>query len=127
MSEAVTRGIRIRAVATFHPERSSGKDHYFFFSYQITIHNESQQTVQLLSRHWKIQDADGNQEEVIGPGVIGEQPIIAPGEEFTYSSFCPLRTEVGSMRGTYQMVTADGEHFDAEIAPFTLARPQSIH
>jgi ApaG protein len=127
MSEAVTRGVRVIAVATYHPERSSTKEHYFFFSYQVTIRNESQETVQLLSRHWKIQDANGNQEEVIGPGVVGEQPMISPGEEFTYSSFCPLRTEVGSMHGTYQMITADGEPFDAVIAPFTLARPQAIH
>lgn len=127
MSEAVTRGIRVTAVASFHPERSSSKDQYFFFSYQITIRNEGERTVQLLSRHWKIQDANGNQEEVIGLGVVGEQPVIPPGEEFTYSSFCPLRTEVGSMQGTYQMVTADGERFEAVIAPFTLARPQAIH
>ncbi len=127
MSEAVTRGIRVNAVATFHPERSSNNDQYFFFSYQVTIRNESQERVQLLSRHWTIYDSNGNPEEVIGLGVVGEQPVIAPGEEYTYSSFCPLRSEVGSMRGTYQMVTAGGERFDAEIAPFTLARPKAIH
>jgi ApaG protein len=127
MSEVITRGIRVIAEARFHPEKSSRAEQYFFFSYQITIRNESDETVQLMSRHWTIHDANGNQEEVIGPGVVGEQPVIAPGEEFTYSSFCPLRTEVGSMRGTYQMVTANGETFDAAIAPFTLARPQAIH
>jgi ApaG protein len=127
MSEATTRGIRIKAVATFHPERSSMKDLYFFFSYEVTITNESRQTVQLLSRRWNIQDCNGNEEEVIGPGVVGEQPMIPAGETFTYSSFCPLRAEVGSMSGTYQMVTADGEQFDAVIAAFTLAKPNAIH
>jgi ApaG protein len=127
MSEAVTRGIRVIAESKFHPERSSQEDSYFFFSYQITIINESQQTVQLLSRHWKIHDANGSLEEVVGEGVVGEQPVIQPGAQFTYSSFCPLKTEVGSMTGTYQMTTARGERFDAVIAPFTLARPHSIN
>jgi len=127
MSEAVTRGVRIIAQARFHPEKSSKEDDYFFFSYQITILNDSKQTVQLLSRHWKIHDADGNLEEVVGEGVVGEQPVIPPGERFSYSSFCPLKTEVGSMSGTYQMMTEKGERFDAVIAPFTLARPHSIN
>ena len=127
MSVAITRGIRVIAEATYQPERSSAKDRHYFFSYQITIRNESSEAVQLLSRHWKIHDADDNQEEVTGPGVVGEQPIIPPGEQFTYSSFCPLKTEVGSMRGTYQMCTEHGEKFDVDIAPFTLAIPYSIH
>lgn len=127
MSEAVTRGIRVIAEATYQPDRSSAKEQHYFFSYQITIRNESSEAVQLLSRHWKIHDADGNQEEVTGSGVVGEQPVIEPGDEFTYSSFCPLKTEVGSMRGTYQMSTRKGEKFDVVIAPFTLATPYSIH
>jgi ApaG protein len=127
MSEAVTRGVRVTAQAKFHPEKSSKEDDYFFFSYQITIANEGVQTVQLLSRHWKIHDADGNLEEVVGEGVVGEQPVIASGSQYTYSSFCPLKTEVGTMSGTYQMVTEKGERFDAVIAPFTLARPHSIN
>jgi len=127
MSEAVTRGVRVTAQAKFHPEKSSKEDDYFFFSYQITIANEGLQTVQLLSRHWKIHDADGNLEEVVGEGVVGEQPVIPPGSQYTYSSFCPLKTEVGTMSGTYQMVTEKGERFDAVIAPFTLARPHSIN
>jgi ApaG protein len=127
MSEAVTRGIRVIAQSKFHPEKSSPEDSYFFFSYQITIVNEGQQTVQLLSRHWKIHDANGSLEEVVGEGVVGEQPVIQPGAQYTYSSFCPLKTEVGSMTGTYQLITSKGERFDAVIAPFTLARPYSIN
>jgi ApaG protein len=127
MSEAITRGIRVIAQATFHPEKSSSENNHFFFSYQITIINESEETVQLLSRHWKIHDADGNQEEVVGAGVVGEQPVMSPGGQHTYSSFCPLKTDIGSMSGTYQMITENGERFDAVIAPFTLARPHSIN
>ncbi len=127
MSEAVTRGIRILAKSQFHPEKSSKEEKYFFFSYEITIINESQETVQLISRHWHIHDADENAEEVTGPGVVGQQPILRPGMQFSYTSFCPLKTEVGSMNGTYQMITENGERFDAIIAPFTLARPHSIN
>ena len=89
MSEAVTRGIRVIAEATYQPERSSAKDQHYFFSYQITIRNEGEETVQLLSRHWKIHDADGNQEEVTGPGVVGEQPIIVRGNNLRIPVFAP--------------------------------------
>ena len=91
MSVAVTRGIRVIAEATYQPERSSAKDRHYFFSYQITIRNESSEAVQLLSRHWKIHDADGNQEEVTGPGVVGEQPVLLLDDVF--SELDPLRAK----------------------------------
>ena len=84
-------------------------------------------TVQLISRHWIIENADGKTEEVEGDGVVGEQPILGPGEQFEYSSGCPLSTPFGTMRGTYQMLTEDGETFDATIAPFTLSEPYPVH
>jgi len=83
--------------------------------------------VQLLSRHWIISDGDGHSEHVRGPGVVGEQPVLEPGEAFEYTSFCPLRTPIGSMQGTYQMVTAGGSAFEAEISPFSLAVPTALN
>jgi len=84
-------------------------------------------TVQLLSRHWTITDATGHAEEIKGPGVVGEQPVLAPGESFHYTSGCPLKTSTGVMRGTYQMVDEDGGYFDVEIAPFALHEPYTVH
>ena len=126
-SEVVTRGIRVRVRSFFVPERSSPDEGEWFFAYRVTISNEGGETAQLLSRHWIITDGDGAEEDVRGPGVVGEQPVLAPGESFSYTSACPLKTPVGTMRGTYQMVTDGGLSFDAEIAPFTLAQAQSVH
>jgi ApaG protein len=126
-SEALTRGIRIRAQPQFDPSRSEPTAGQWFFLYTITIENLAEETVQLLTRHWIITDGNGHVEEVRGPGVVGEQPILAPGEAFQYTSGCPLPTEVGKMEGTYQMVTQSGEAFDAAIAPFTLAAPGLLH
>ena len=126
-SEAVTRGIRVNVRARYVPERSRPMMNEFFFAYTIRISNEGRETVQLVSRQWLIEDAEGHTEEVRGPGVVGEQPVLAPGEAFEYTSACPLTTPFGSMRGTYQMVTEGGERFDAEIARFHLAEPYSIH
>jgi ApaG protein len=126
-SEAITRGIRVNVFARYVPERSRPMMNEFFFAYTIRISNEGRDTVQLISREWLIEDAEGHTEEVSGPGVVGEQPVLAPGEAFEYTSACPLTTPFGSMRGTYQMVTEGGERFDAEIARFTLAEPYSIH
>jgi ApaG protein len=97
------------------------------FEYTVRITNQSAETVQLVSRHWIITDALGHTEEVKGAGVVGKQPILAPGESFKYSSWCPLRTPTGSMRGTYQMLRAGGEQFDVEIAPFALKAHRTIH
>ena len=127
MSEATTRGVHVRVRAQFVPERSSPDDDAYFFAYHIVITNNGDVTARLVSRHWIITDGTGQVQEVRGEGVVGEQPILAPGESFEYTSACPLKTPVGSMHGTYQMVTANGERFDARIAPFTLAFPIAIH
>ncbi len=126
-SEAVTRGIRVNVRSRYVAERSRPLMNEFFFAYTIRIANEGSETVQLVSRQWLITDAEGHTEEVRGPGVVGEQPVLAPGESFEYTSACPLTTPFGSMRGAYQMVTEGGERFDAEIASFHLAEPYSIH
>ena len=99
----------------------------WFFLYTIEITNESSDTVQLISRHWTITDADKIVEEVRGLGVIGQQPTLNPGESFEYTSGCPLKTPFGTMHGTYQMVTTEGDRFDATVAPFTLSEPYTIH
>lgn len=97
------------------------------FAYHIRISNTGDETVQLQSRHWIITDASGKVEEVKGPGVIGQQPVLRKGESFEYSSGCPLPTPVGTMHGTYQMVNSRGDRFDAKIAPFTLAEPYALN
>ena len=127
MSEAVTRGVRVEVESEYISERSEPRERYFFFAYHVRITNAGEENVQLLSREWIITDGDGNTERVEGPGVVGEQPLLAPGEAFEYTSFCPLRTSVGSMHGAYFMRTAEGEMFRAEIAPFTLAVPGGVN
>jgi len=126
-SQANTRGIEVSVESRYVPERSSPDDGAWFFAYTVTLHNVGSDTVQLISRHWIITDADGHVEEVRGPGVVGAQPVLKPGERFQYTSACPLRTAFGTMHGTYQMVTEDGEQFDAEIAPFSLSTPYALN
>ena len=126
-SEAVTRDVRVSVVAEYAPARSRPQASEWFFLYTITIKNEGDDRVQLQSRHWIITNASGEVEEVRGPGVIGQQPVIAPGESFTYTSGCPLTTQFGTMEGTYQMTTSSGEAFDVKIATFTLSEPYSVH
>lgn len=126
-SEATTRGIHVSVVAEYAPERSQPADEQWFFLYTITITNTGAETVQLISRHWIITDANGRVEEVRGPGVVGQQPVLEPGESFTYTSGCPLPTSFGRMEGTYQMVTRAGGQFDARIAAFTLSEPYTVH
>jgi ApaG protein len=99
----------------------------YVFSYTITIRNEGGEPAQLLSRHWLITDANGNVQEVKGEGVVGEQPHLKPGEGFQYTSGAMITTPVGSMHGTYQMVTDQGDEFDTEIPAFTLAIPRTLH
>ena len=109
-------------------ERSAPEEAQWFFTYNINIINESNETVQLLERQWIIPDADGNKEEVRGPGVIGEQPILRPGENFEYRSGCPLTTAVGSMYGHYLMAVYNSdETFEVKIAPFTLAEQYAVN
>lgn len=126
-SEAVTRGIRISVETQYDPTRSSPQQSQWFFLYTIRITNEGPVTAQLMTRHWIITDATGHVEEVKGPGVVGEQPVLAQGQSFEYTSGCPLTTPFGSMRGSYQMTTADGEQFDAEVAEFILREPHAMH
>jgi ApaG protein len=126
-SVALTRGIKVEVSARYLPERSHPGQGRWMFAYTIRITNQGDETVRLVSRHWIITDAHGRQEEVRGPGVVGEQPVLESGTSYQYTSGCPLPTPFGSMRGTYQMVTGKGESFDAEIAPFALTEPHSLH
>lgn len=126
-SDAVTRGVRVHVESEYAAERSQPSQNQWFFLYTITIANEGSETVQLLTRHWIVTDATGRVEEYSGPGVVGKQPILKPGDSFTYTSGCPLTTPFGVMQGTYQMVTDAGDHFDATIAPFTLSEPYTVH
>jgi ApaG protein len=126
-SEAVTKGIRVHVESRYDPTRSRPDQSQWFFLYTIRITNEGTVTAQLISRHWIITDATGHVEEVQGPGVVGEQPMLGPGQSFEYTSGCPLTTPFGTMHGTYQMVAANGERFDATIAPFTLTEPHAVH
>jgi ApaG protein len=126
-SEAVTHGLRVEVEARYSPDHSNPTANQWFFLYTIRIANEGGETCQLLSRHWVIRTGTGRVEEVRGPGVVGQQPVLAPGESFEYTSGCPLDTPFGSMQGTYQMVTSSGARFDAEIARFELREPGAIH
>jgi ApaG protein len=126
-SATTTRGIRIEVRSEFLPERSAPRDGSYLFQYDVRISNVGSETAQLISREWIITNADGEVERVKGPGVIGEQPVLAPGGSFEYTSYCPLKTAVGSMHGSYQMVTANGDRFDATISPFTLAVPNALN
>ena len=127
MSDTTTRGVRVQVESFYDEDKSAPQESYYFFAYQVRISNVGTETVQLLSREWIIIDATGYEQRVEGPGVVGEQPVLAPGEAFEYTSFCPLTTPVGSMHGTYRMVLPNGEAFDAVIAPFALAVPHSVN
>jgi ApaG protein len=127
MSDTTTNGIRVQVEARYLAEQSSPRDNHYLFAYRIRILNEGAETAQLISRRWVITDADGHVEHVHGPGVVGEQPVLEPGSSFEYTSFCPLRTSVGTMQGTYQMVRPNGDGFDAVIGPFTLATPNALN
>lgn len=127
MSTTTTRGVQVKVESAYVPERSSPETNDWFFAYQVTIENRGEQPVQLRSRHWIITDAMGRVEEVKGAGVVGEQPRLEPGEGFQYVSACPLHTSMGTMEGSYQMVTDDGEAFDAAVGPFALFDPESMN
>ena len=120
MYRAVTRQIEVTVEPNFLPERSSAERCEFFWSYTIVITNTGEETVQLRTRHWIITDASGRKQEVRGEGVVGEQPVLAPGERFEYTSGVPLPTASGIMTGRYQMVTDSGEHFEIDIPTFSL-------
>ena len=127
ISEAVTRQVRVEVLSRHSAENSRPLHDEWVFQYTVRITNQGAETVQLVSRHWIITDALEHTEEVKGPGVVGQQPVLEPGESFKYSSWCPLKTPTGLMRGTYQMVRADGGKFDIEIAPFALSAPYTVH
>jgi ApaG protein len=120
----VTRQIEVRVRPTFLPERSSTENSYFFWAYTITLTNLGGETVQLKTRHWRITDANGRLQEVKGAGVVGEEPVLKPGEHYEYTSGVPLPTPSGFMVGSYGMVTEAGEAFAIEIPAFSLDLPQ---
>lgn len=119
--------IRVSVEAEFLPEQSDEERHRWVFAYHIRILNQGVTTARLLTRHWVITDGEQRVREVHGEGVVGEQPSIAPGQEYQYSSGAILETEVGSMQGSYQMLSEDGTCFDATVPAFTLAVPRALH
>lgn len=126
-SQALTDGVRVQVESHFLPLHSSPERDIYKFIYFVTIINERPRSVQLIDRHWVITDATGHVEEVEGPGVIGETPLISPGRSHFYHSFCVLNTPFGVMSGRYGMIDMEGERFFAEIARFNLLTPDAIH
>ena len=120
MYRAVTRKIEVTVTPRFLSERSSPANNYFFWAYTIDIANLGGETVQLKTRHWRVTDATGKLQEVRGPGVVGEEPVLKPGESFEYTSGVPLPTPSGFMVGSYGMITDKGEHFDIDVPAFSL-------
>ena len=127
MSTAITDSIEVSVQSEFRPDRSAPAQARYLFTYTVRILNGGTASARLLSRHWIITDARGEREEVTGDGVVGQQPHLAPGQSFQYTSFCVLRTPLGQMRGTYTMLRDDGKTFQAEIAPFALAVPAALN
>ena len=123
MSDTTTRGIRVQVESFYDEERSSPEESYYFFAYQVRISNVGHETARLVSREWIITDAHGHEQRVQGPGVVGEQPVLEPGQSFKYTSGVPLPTPSGFMAGSYGMVSATGEKFDIEIPAFSLDSP----
>ena len=126
-SAAITSSVRVQVESKYHPDHSTPTRNEWFFSYTIQITNQRPDLIQLVSRHWIITDETGHVEEVRGPGVVGKQPVLKPGQSFQYSSFVTLAAPTGAMRGTYQMISEDGTPFEIEIAPFALREPYTIH
>jgi ApaG protein len=125
--EPAIHKIRVEVDTSYLEDQSDPKERRFVFSYTITIRNEGSVPARLLTRHWIITDSNGKVQEVRGDGVVGEQPYLKPGQGFRYSSGAVLETPVGAMQGSYQMVSDDGEQFDAPIAAFRLAMPGLLH
>jgi ApaG protein len=127
MSQSDKYRIQVETVAEFIEGQSSPDDERYVFTYTVTLTNTGTIAAQLISRHWIITDGTGKIQEVRGLGVVGEQPLLAPGENFSYSSGSVMETPVGTMHGTYQMTAEDGHRFDAEFPPFVLAVPRVLH
>jgi ApaG protein len=126
-SSAVTHGVRVEVRCRHLPEESMPLARRYAFTYRVRIQNEGNVSVQLLARRWSITDSNGKRQEVAGAGVVGEQPIIHPGQVFEYASSALIETPNGEMRGSYQMHTVTGRTFDATIAPFLLSLPHSLN
>ncbi len=127
MSMALTEGIKVTVTSEYVAAQSVPREKRYVFAYTVRIQNDGEAVAQLKSRHWIITDGSGKVEEVKGPGVVGQQPLLRPGEHFEYTSGCVLETPRGSMRGSYQMRRPDGTEFDAVIAPFDLLLPYSLN
>lgn len=127
ISEAVTNNVKVEVLSQYSKENSRPLQGEWVFEYTVRITNIGTETIQLLSRHWVITDGTGEIREVEGPGVVGEQPVLAPEQSFQYSSWCPLTTPTGIMRGSYGMVRTNGEKFDIDIAPFALKARYTVH
>lgn len=127
MGISMNYDIDVKVKAQYLPDRSDPAESRYAFAYTITITNQGSLTAKLLSRHWLIMHSDQQQEEVRGDGVVGEQPVLSPGQSFNYTSGAVISTPVGSMQGSYQMIGEDGHHFDAPIPAFTLAVPNILH
>jgi ApaG protein len=123
MYRALTRSIEVKVTPRFLDEKSSPANNYYFWAYSIEIVNHGAETVQLMTRHWRITDAQGRRQEVRGPGVVGEQPVLQPGRSYQYTSGVPLPTPSGFMVGSYNMMTSTGERFDVDIPAFSLDSP----
>jgi len=127
MAESRKYQVAVSATPQFIPDQSDPATERYVFAYTITIENVGTVPAQLISRHWVITDGNSRVQEVRGLGVIGQQPLLNPGETFEYTSGCQLDTPVGTMRGTFQMTAEDGTQFDAIIAEFTLSIPRVLH
>ncbi len=119
--------IEVDVETTYIAEQSAPDSNRYVFAYTVTIRNEGESAAKLLTRHWIINDGNGNVQEVHGEGVVGEQPYLRPGESYRYTSGTVIETPVGSMRGSYQMISDSGEPFDATIPTFTLSQPNTLH
>ena len=127
MSDAELNNIRVDVETRYIEDQSNPEQNYYVFAYTITIRNKGQQSAKLLTRHWVITDSNQKIQEVRGDGVVGEQPLLMPGEQFVYTSGTMLETAVGTMKGSYQMLADDGSQFDATIDEFVLSTPRVLH
>ncbi|MCW8891268.1 MAG: Co2+/Mg2+ efflux protein ApaG [Sedimenticola sp.] len=127
MSKPEQHRIEVDVTTTYIEGQSNPEEDNYVFAYTITIRNSGSVGARLISRHWLITDADGGVQEVFGEGVVGQQPFLQPGEDFSYTSGTSLPTPVGTMQGSYQMRSEEGTHFEAPIKPFSLALPHIVH
>ena len=127
MNETDLNNIAVDVETRYIEDQSNPEQNYYVFAYTITIQNKGRQSAKLLTRHWVITDSNHKVQEVRGDGVVGEQPLLNPGEQFVYTSGTMLETAVGTMKGSYQMLADDGSHFDATIDEFVLSTPRVLH